>query len=69
MQSLHRGAKLSPCSNKAFLVNAFLVVLLVIITVLALAGWYRSDEIKRAALMRKENPEQHEFELVPRKAG
>jgi len=50
-------------------VSAFLVVLVVIITVLALGGWYLSNELKRGALISDWNPGQHDLEVVDIKEG
>jgi len=46
------------------LVSAFFVVLVVIIVVLTLGGWYLSNELKRGALIPDWNPWHHDLEVV-----
>ena len=51
------------------MVDAFLAVLVVIIAVLALGGWYLSNELKRGALMPDWNPVHHDLEVVDIQEG
>ena len=51
------------------MVNAFLVVLVVIIAVLALGGWHLSNELKKGALIPDWNPGQHNLEVVDIQEG
>ncbi len=46
------------------MVSAFLLVPVVIIAVLALGGWYLSNELKKGALIPDRNPMHHDLEVV-----
>ncbi len=50
-------------------ISAFLAFLVVLLAVLALGGWYISNELKRGALMPSRNPGQHDLEVVDIREG